>query len=252
MVKETYGEPEDVNEELDSIKYIDNHEERLAEIQRGYDEEEIAEEEPYTDPEDLYIYKNEVEEEEILRYHPNSTEAIEQYTQMRLADLEDEWVRGMLSILFNKPFEPSSDKDMLIFEHIEQERESFFGPDSVWNNKGTMAELILHFANLDDFDNGGGIEYWARFILTNVDLMGQISQMRLETRCEAIMQHKYYNETGQITTFGIFGLDPSDPEVDFEGLSFMEQYWKSQPDELIVEDWDDDSEFEREFGEVDY
>ena len=96
------------------------------------------------------------------------------------------------------------------------------------NARITVADLVLHFGTLCDFDLDQGVEYWTNQILFNLDFDSQTSDAQLDHTIDALMDHQLWGPEG----FGLFGLDERQRDdaiaraaKTYKGeLSFLVQY----------------------------
>lgn len=165
--------------------------------------------------------ENIYEELEDLRHDINSDAALEQYKAMRLSEIQESDWRVALFRLFNIRFTPSSEMDDNLRIHAMEEREQFFGMDSIWYSEVTIAEVILHFAELMSLDFGESVDYYAEELVRNCGFTGNMPLSELTKFASLLENHDLYTENG----FGMFGLRPSQ-QVGI-GPSFFEQYNKS-------------------------
>lgn len=189
-------------------------------------------------------------EGDVLRHEPNSGEALEQYTLMRLADLAHNkdayWVTYNL---FEYKYEPITKADKLIKEYILNERILFFGADSIHasDKEVTFAEFVLHYVELLEFDCGGGIAEWANYILKQLGISMSTDGAVINDILSKLMRHRFATDGG----FGLFGLK-GENYIEFlettnnspNNMSFREQYnifTYSYINELS--EWEEDEEF---------
>lgn len=184
----------------------------------------------YDDEEEESDIFEEIEEEgvEPLRFPPNSADALTQYKEMRLAEFDTiVGAKRTLWMLFRHPFKPSNNKDRTIYDQIVEERREFFGDDSIHTDQATMAELILHFGNLLDYDLDGGVEYWTDILLANTEITAGIGELDMDKVREAIQEHRFINRQGG---YGIFALDADQYERmlrqpgQIGPITFLRQY----------------------------
>ena len=182
------------------------------------DEEEEMEYEVLQDPEEGVVE---------LRFPPNSEEALHQYKEMSLAEFDAMGpAKRALYMLFKVPYHPNNSQDGLVVNHIKESRLDFFSEDSVYvNEQVTIAELILYFAKMADYDMDKGIEYWSNQFLFNLDIVPGIDQNTLNNIIGALVSHTYIGEMG----YGLFGLDDEEYKkvLNFNqlgGVTFLKQY----------------------------
>lgn len=182
------------------------------------DEEEEMEYEVLQDPEEGVVE---------LRFPPNSEEALHQYKEMSLAEFDAMGpAKRALYMLFKVPYHPNNNQDGLVVNHIKESRLDFFSEDSVYvNEQVTIAELILYFAKMADYDMDKGIEYWSNQFLFNLDIVPGIDQNTLNNIIGALVSHTYIGEMG----YGLFGLDDEEYKkvLNFNqlgGVTFLKQY----------------------------
>lgn len=181
-------------------------------------EEEEMEDEVLQDPEEGVVE---------LRFPPNSEEALHQYKEMSLAEFDAMGpAKRALYMLFKVPYYPNNSQDGLVVSHIKESRLDFFSEDSVYvNEQVTIAELILYFAKMADYDMDKGIEYWSNQFLFNLDIVPGIDQNTLNNIIGALVSHTYIGEMG----YGLFGLDDEEYKkvLNFNQLgpiTFLKQY----------------------------
>jgi len=182
------------------------------------DEEEEMEYEVLQDPEEGVVE---------LRFPPNSEEALHQYKEMSLAEFDAMGpAKRALYMLFKVPYYPNNSQDGLVVNHIKESRLDFFSEDSIYvNEQVTIAELILYFAKMADYDMDKGIEYWSNQFLFNLDIVPGIDQNTLNNIIGALVSHTYIGEMG----YGLFGLDDKEYKkvLNFNqlgGVTFLKQY----------------------------
>lgn len=184
------------------------HEERkkqpstLEEVEDGLE----GEYEPLEGLTDEEMYVDELEERgvEELRFPPNSEEALRQYKEMKLAEF-DILSSGKRTLwkLFEVEFVPSNNADSIIMSNMIHDRREFFGPECIHNANITVADLLLYFGNMLDFDLDMGIEYWVNMLLFNLKLDPGTSSTQILKTVRELVNHAYVSERG----FGMFGLD---------------------------------------------
>lgn len=210
--------------------------EAIAEAQGLYEQMEEAEQqrlmiESQRGPEDYDIDPEKYIDEEVteLRHDPNSVAALEQYKEMRLADIHDVGLKMILRRMFEVPFNPQNQDDETVAMHISEERLEFFGEGSKWIYEKTMAELLLHFADLMDFDLSTGVEQNVRAFIANLKVTTDVKVEELEELMGLLQTHLH--------TGGIFGNGSFYP-------TFMQEYWAFTAAELQLEDVVEDDEYE--------
>ena len=173
------------------------------EVEEAEDDEEEIEEEYENITEDI-------EEEEKLIHDSDSLEARDQFIRMKVA----EWVPGdeahdVLVYLFTFPFQPTNEEDKLLKKVLTYNREEFFGLNSKWNSRITWGDVILHYAENLEFNLGGTINYWAGFILHNMEINTTTSSETVDKMLADLENHTFWNGDD---LFGLFGLD--DDQLD--------------------------------------
>ena len=208
---------DEVNKQLLAKRLTDQENARLKLLEEARQEEldEMEEEDAnYVDPREVAIqeivayYGGSEEDEEgdvkILRYDVDSLEALKQYKDMRLADLAPiSRTKAVMMNLFSRRFEPLNEHDENILKHIRDSRTEFFGPNSKWLEGATLAELILYFAELTDFDIDGGGEFWTTDFINNLGISIESSPDQLDEVFDDLLFHDFYSRKG----FGLFCLD---------------------------------------------
>lgn len=145
------------------------------------------------------------EEEEELRYEPNSMDARNQFIKMELAEwrpLED--VYQTMMKLFDFPFNPQNDGDDMLRTQIIDYRVQFFGFGSKWSKEVTIADVILHYARSAEFNCGEDLRYWVAYFLDFNELDFTMASHEIDEVLSRLNSHTYFNEERQ--TFGLFGL----------------------------------------------
>lgn len=176
--------------------------------------------------EDDYVDDYMEEGVDILRFPPNSEDALIQYKEMRLAEFDTvSPAKRTLFQLFKVPFYPSTQYDSGVIEHIAEERGSFFGRDSLHNRDVSIAELILYFAKMADYDLDRGIEFWTNLILHNLDVSPDMGGASLGNVIDNLVNHTFAGRFG----YGMFALTDEgyDKLLRFnqEGpITFLKQY----------------------------
>jgi hypothetical protein len=179
----------------------------------AYDEEIDEEEEEEDEETDIevidecesYAYEKPTEEDAELRYEPSSRDARNQFIRMELAEwvpLED--VYQTLLNLFEFPFNPINDGDRDLKTRIIDYRAQFFGFDSKWTREVTIADIILHYARLAEFNGGESVRYWAEYFLDFNEFELMTPSHVIDKLLKSLNSHVYFNEERQ--TFGLFGL----------------------------------------------
>lgn len=208
MVKEELG--------VRDQRRVDNNGEELADEEEEYEDEEIFDDNAYEyDDEmgtvddhitfEMPITKPLIEEDKTLRHEPNSIDARNQYIRMELAEwspADDVW--QTLHKLFDFQFNPKNDGDHDLRNHIIDYRMSFFGSKSRWITDVTIADVILHYARLANYNYNESVRYWAEYILEFNELHYNMHSRDLNEVIESLNNHVYFNEDKE--TFGLFGL----------------------------------------------
>lgn len=179
------------------------------------------------DNEDFYLirelvrqHRNDMAEElEELRHEPNSIQARNQYVAMKLSEVQEGPVYNILYRLFGVAFEPKSQADETVAKHIYEDRASFFGDHSTWNQECTMAELVLHFAYLMSEDHGESIDHYAGDLVTNAGYTDNMSSQALQEVSYNLYTHNQYTAYG----FGMFGLRAHN--AGYTSPEFLQQYF---------------------------
>lgn len=144
-------------------------------------------------------------EDRVLRYEPNTIDALNQFISMELAEwrTEDDAYQTLLR-LFEFPFQPTCDGDDMLRTAIIDYRVQFFGFNSKWATQVTYADVILHYARAAHFNCDESVRYWAEYFLDFNDLWYQYSSGTIDQTLKALNAHTYFNE--ERATFGLFGL----------------------------------------------
>lgn len=119
-----------------------------------------------------YFESEEIDEEENkLRYPMNSPEAKDQWYSIKMADIHDIKASKLISQAILIPFDnPSCKEDEGITGRIIDEKQEFFGKDSIWTSREyiSIGDIILYFAELATFDLGKTIDYFATLFSGNI------------------------------------------------------------------------------------
>lgn len=143
-----------------------------------------------------------------LKHDPNSKAAMDQYRMMILSDYEVKPnLYDTLQIIWDFGFTPHNERDDTVYMHIEEERERFFGPDSIYTNEANMAELFIFFANKLAFDYDVSVLDCMKLILDSVDLDDSCGVTKFSETLLNVEKHNYVSRWGR---YGIFGLTMDD------------------------------------------
>lgn len=180
---------------------------RVGDIMQGSSDVvlDTVQEPDQEDTENGYTRLKDKEVEE-LRYPPNSAEANTQYKEMLLSDFKPtSSARITLWHLFNQKFVPTNHSDGDLVNKMIDARIEFFGTESIYIlvEEVSVAELILYYANMLDYDLDGGVDLWASNILSNTYLDRHPGFEEEREIISKICNHAYVGENG----YGIFGLD---------------------------------------------
>ena len=146
-----------------------------------------------------------MEEDEKLRHNPNSKEAREQFIFMNLAEWRpDSDDYNMLMYLFTFPFEPKVEEDRRLRDVLIDERTTFFGEGSKWNNRITWGDVVLHYARKSVFNLDKSMDYWVGLFLDNMGVNYLMSSNSIGAILKDLTNHYHFNDDGN---FGMFGLD---------------------------------------------
>ena len=154
---------------------------------------------------DVVLSEDLTEEDKVLRHDPNSPEALKQFIDMELADLDymsDQY--QTMYRLFDHLFVPENDGDHMLMTKIIDYRVGFFGYSSKWVNEITFADIIIHFARLTDYNCGEGVKYWIHYFLDFNGINHTLPGTYIDKVIKDMNNHIYYNDENE--TFGIFGL----------------------------------------------
>lgn len=177
------------------------------------------------------------EDVEQLRYEPNSDEAMNQYVNMRLADISPASPsRDLLSYLFRYVFEPTTEADHTVAMHIQEERHKFFGK-SRWTNIASIAELFLHYGELADYDMDGGVQDYVESYLRNVGITLETPDNELPKIIDDLINHQLFGKNG----FGMFALTPTSNAFGIQGFqvqynAWIEELLDEETEELTIDE----------------
>lgn len=180
-------------------------EELTEDEEEDYEDIDETIEGPMIEPGESSAYIKPIEEDEELRYEPNSKDARNQFIKMELAEwvpLEDTY--ATLLKLYEFPFKPQNDGDDMLRTQIIDFRAQFFGYGSKWTQEVTVADIIIHYAKAAEFNIGESVRYWVEYFLEFNELDFTQSSRHIDSVLNALNSHTYFNEERQ--TFGLFGL----------------------------------------------
>jgi hypothetical protein len=154
-------DPELVEAMMEAKRLEKERIERALAMQEAEDEEEEEEEEEEIEPipDDEWVNPNEEEDEDMnLNRDGNSEEAFEEYKDYRMRNyvalnrndtevLDWCWNYDLIEPFFNP-------KDERIIDSIIYKRMDFFGPNSHYNHKGTVAEFLMYLSERVSDDTG--------------------------------------------------------------------------------------------------
>lgn len=184
------------------------------------------------------------EDLEILRANQTPEQAWHQYVAMRLSDVPDGWIFNTMYALFEIKFEPIGKgqpypkdmeklldgelkidglKDYIVYDHIIEAREEFFGNNFLDEQPVTIAELFLYFGELMEVDFGDELSEYLEEMLNNVLLDDETPYDFLVLTCKKLENHvPIGRETDEL--YGIFGT----PNWVGSGemTSFLDQYYQ--------------------------
>jgi hypothetical protein len=202
--------PRFVDETLESVSVVKVRKADqvdIDEVLEEYDDEDENEEETVLQDIDIdsAIRDINTEEEEKLRYEPNSNEARAQYIRMELAEwMPNDEVYKVLNKLFDFPFQPQNDGDEFLRTNIIDYRVRFFGFNSRWVKDVSYADVILHYARAAQYNCDESVRYWVEYFLEFNEFDALTSSLTIDELLQSLNAHSYYNEERQ--TFGLFGL----------------------------------------------
>ena len=202
-------EPELRYEETDDLSFDDEPVEPTWKEKKEWDDrlrKVLCREGMFDYSHTLYMYDaigTEREDLEDMRYDMNSTDALQQYKAMKLADVQrGEWW-DILYRFFDVKFEPDNEMDDNIKISIEADREEFFGLESIHTvGQATIAEVILHFAELMSLDFGESVDSYAEELVHNIDISRDADLSEYVKVGWLLTHHDLYTKYG----YGIFGL----------------------------------------------
>lgn len=153
---------------------------------------------------DVPLAQTITEEDKVLRFDPNSRQAHEQFIKMELAEWlpMEETYQTMLR-LFGFKVEPVNQGDDTTFGQIADYRGEFFG-DSIWTSYISMADIILHYARLTDYNVGGTVKAWVEHFLEFNEFDKYEYNQHIDKLIYDILNHRYTNLDRN--TNSLFGL----------------------------------------------
>lgn len=145
-----------------------------------------------------------------LRHDPNSTEALEQYMKMQLAEWapHEDGYKTLLR-MFEIPFDPLVQGDVYLKEEIQDNRAEFFGPQSQWVSRVSYADIIFHYAAWLDFSFDSGKKFWAEELLKINGLDSQVIEPEIFEQLSYYNKHEY---DGEDPADGLFQLEADEVE----------------------------------------
>lgn len=169
-------------------------------------DDDFEDDEDETEDDLLSVYNIGEEEDKVLRYEPNSLEALNQFKRMELAGWSPTSVEhSTLMRLFDFPFVPTIDGDVLLMERLIENRANFFGWNSRWTNEVSFADVILYYAKQTEFNIGEDVGYWVRLFLFDFNDFENIKSSReMDELIDSLNSHKHYNKS--MNSYGLFGL----------------------------------------------
>lgn len=145
------------------------------------------------------------EEDKVLRFEPNTIQARDHFIKMQLAELtpgQPEY--QIMKRLYDFKFEPLNDGDEVLRSQLIDHRVQFFGPNSVWNEAVSIADIITHYARLTDFELGEGVCEWILHFVGNTDFYELAASVSFQDIIVQMNQHRYQDPRNN--TYSIFGL----------------------------------------------
>ena len=149
---------------------------------------------------------------------PNSQEAMDSYIRMKVAEFRQGTNElAVIYRLFRKIFEPYNVGDQVTNESLKEDRISYFGENSIWNDHVTWAEVILSYAHRIAFHLGGDDDYWAGMIIDHLGFTKYTTDEYIDIVLEDLCLHDHTDDHSGL--FGLFGID--DQAVEFISLKMI-------------------------------
>ena len=149
------------------------------------------------------------EEDNKLRFEPNTIQARDQFIKMELSELvpsQPEY--QIMKRLYDFNFEPLNDGDDTLYTQLADYRSGFFGEESKWIHNVSMADVICHYARLTDFEVGGSVGHWIIEFVNNAQFNELDTSGRFQKIIQELNQHSYTVDDG--IHWGFFGLNNYD------------------------------------------
>ena len=186
------------------VKFQEIKEQHEAKVEQLYkDTYETEEEEEYVDEDDM-----EEEEVEKLRHDPNSTEAMNQFVMMNISDISSPHAGRVIDELFK--VELNLHPCEYVTSNLVQNRIEFFGEGSRWVTELSVADLLLHYAHMLNYDVNMDVEHSILMFLENLGIYDStVSSNKFDSSrliVDAFVDHTYCNDGN----FGMFGLDEAE------------------------------------------
>ena len=170
---------------------------------------------PSEDEEEEDVYIQEEEEVSILQHDKDSAEALNQFITMNLSDVYNPVVIRAMADLYRTGLTLRNNET--VSTNLIQAREDFFGPGSKWNTDLSVADLILYFTHLMNYDLGDSIESSILLLLENLGIYDEAMPVKCDTarlNVDALVNH----ELMSYSTYGLFGLDSYEMNVIVEDM----------------------------------
>ena len=188
------------------------------------------------------------EELKVRMFDRDSDEALEQFTYMMMADIEDEELRATVYGLYQMPYEPIGTKDETMASNIDDRYAEFFSEGSIHYGRRTWGDVVMHWALMLNFDLYWDVEKAVDLILhcpalrkVSKNLSGGANDLfELERH-----QYWYTNDEGD-SYFGLFGLI-SDEGPDGKVNGFIDEYWGFVSGEMDIAEADETMEDDYEY-----
>lgn len=153
------------------------------------------------------IKTRDVEELETLRVKPDSQGAWNQYVAMRLASINEGLEHDILYALFSEEFKSNTTQDDLIYQHIQEQRDEFFGDyNPIHEHPYTIAEMILYFVDQLVYHFGEDPSEYAEELIGNIGYYATMTRPDFERLNNALVKHDIYAGP-QNEYFGMFGVE---------------------------------------------
>lgn len=168
------------------------------------------------------IQTRSIEELETLRVKPDSQGAWNQYVAMRLANINAGLEHDFLYALFSVEFKSNTTEDDLIYPHIQEDRDVFFGDyNPIHDHPYSIAEMILYFIDQLVYHFGEDPSDYAEELIGNIGYYATMTRPDFERLNNALIKHDIFGGHDN-EFFGMFGVERG--TIGYGQTSFNAQF----------------------------